>query len=119
MASQPSYDLSSKLPGDALMDAANYDIEYRSFPAGATIIEQGDDSTDVFTLIDGRAIAIQDGIKVGEIVEGDIFGAIAAFTGSKRQATVVATQDCVVRAIARKTFVALLKEKPEIAEAIK
>lgn len=116
MSSHNSYDLSLGFNNDITTTEA---IEYRSFPAGATIIEQGDDSTDVFTLIDGRAIAIQDGKKIGDLQQGEIFGAIAAFTGSKRRASVVATKDCVVRAIAQDTFVSMVKTQPEIAKSIK
>ncbi len=116
MSSEPSYELSIDFTDDLASTEA---IEYHSYPAGATIIEQGDRSNDVFTLIEGRAIAIQDGQKVGVIQQGEFFGAIAAFTGSRRRASVVATRDCVVRAISQDTFVSMIKTQPEIARSIK
>lgn len=116
MSSHSSDDLNFDFTEQALTTEA---IDYRSYPAGATIIEQGDDSTDVFTLIEGRAIAIQDGQKIGDLKHGEIFGAIAAFTGSKRRASVVATKDCVVRAIKQDTFVSMVKTQPELAKSIK
>jgi len=116
MSSHNSYDLSLDFSNESVSTEA---IQYLSYPAGATIIEQGDDSTDVFTLIEGRAIAIQDGKKIGDLQQGEIFGAIAAFTNSKRRASVVATKDCVVRAIAQDTFVSMVKTQPEIAKSIK
>lgn len=94
-------------------------IDYRSYPTGTTIIAQGDSSKDVYTLIEGRAIAIQDGVKVGEINQGEIFGAIAAFTRSKRRASVVATRDCVVRAITQDAFANMMRDQPELAKSIK
>ena len=116
MSSFARYELSSDFTSDAVATEA---IDYRSYPAGATIIEQGDDTTDVYTLIEGRAIAIQDGRKIGDIQQGEIFGAIAAFTGSKRRASVVATKDCVLRAIKQDTFVSMVETQPEIAKSIK
>ncbi|MFK7730614.1 MAG: cyclic nucleotide-binding domain-containing protein [Pseudomonadales bacterium] len=116
MSSFPSYELPDDFTSDAVATEA---IDYRSYPAGTTIIEQGDDTTDVYTLIEGRAIAIQDGKKVGDIQQGEMFGAIAAFTGSKRRASVVATKDCVLRAIRQDTFVSMVKTQPEIAKSIK
>ncbi len=94
-------------------------VQYRSFPAGSTIITQGDTSTDAYSLIEGRAIAVQDGARIGEITQGELFGAIAAFTGSKRKATVIAANDCVVRVMNQKVFMELVKEKPEICNSIK
>lgn len=94
-------------------------VQYRSYSAGSTIITQGDASTDAYSLIEGRAIAIQDGQRIGEISQGELFGAIAAFTGSKRKATVVAASDCVVRVMAQATFMDLVKKKPEICSSIK
>lgn len=62
--------------------------------AGSTIIHQGDQSTAAYFLLDGRVVAgkNQDGkYAVLEVLNaGDFFGEIAALTGAKRTADVVA-----------------------------
>ncbi len=92
--------------------------DYINFDAGDTIIAQGDVSDMVFTLMEGSAEAFQDGIKVGDIYEDEIFGAMAAFTNSERTASVVANDFSTVRAIKQDDFVELVRLQPEICKAL-
>lgn len=94
------------------------DSQYRVYEEGEVIIAQDEISDKVFTLIEGRAEAFQDGIKVGDIYEDEIFGAMAAFTGSKRTATVTAAEESTVRAIPQKDFVELVRLQPEICHTL-
>ncbi|MES2676033.1 MAG: cyclic nucleotide-binding domain-containing protein [Pseudomonadota bacterium] len=84
------------------------------FNTGDTIIQQGDTADKVYTLLEGSADAVCDGIKVGEVHTGEIFGALAVFTRQPRSASVVATSDCMVLAVRKEEFVDLIDHQPHI-----
>lgn len=85
------------------------------FNAGDTIIQQGDVADKVYTLLEGRADAVCDAVKVGEIHANEIFGALAVFTNQLRIASVIATDDCVVLAVRKEEFVDLMDHHPQIS----
>lgn len=84
------------------------------FQEGEVIIQQGDVADKVYTLLDGSADAICDGVKVGDINPSEIFGALAVFTRQPRIASVVATSDCSVLAVRKEEFVDLIDHQPQI-----
>lgn len=84
------------------------------FSAGETIITQGESADKVYTLLEGSADAICDGVKVGEVHANEIFGALAVFTRQPRMASVVATSDCTVLAVRKEEFVDLIDHQPQI-----
>jgi len=88
---------------------------FSNFAAGETIINQGDSADLVYTLIEGDADAVCDGIKVGEIHQNEIFGALAVFTRQPRIASVVARTDCTVMMVNKDDFVQLIFEQPQIS----
>lgn len=87
---------------------------FMHFRLGETIIQQGAPADRVYTLLEGSADAICDGIKVGEIHADEIFGALAVFTRQPRMASVVATSDCTVLAVRKEEFVDLINHQPQI-----
>lgn len=87
---------------------------FMHFRQGETIIQQGATADRVYTLLEGGADAICDGIKVGEIHADEIFGALAVFTRQPRMASVVATSDCTVLAVRKEEFVELINHQPQI-----
>lgn len=84
------------------------------FHQGEVIIQQGDEADKVYTLLDGSADAICDGVKVGEVNTNEIFGALAVFTRQPRIASVIATSDCTVLAVRKEEFVDLIDHQPQI-----
>lgn len=90
------------------------DTQSRQYQAGDTIIQQGDSADYVYTLTQGHAEAYQAGVKVGDIYAGEIFGALAAFTDSKRNATVKATKACTVETVHKDNFLSLVEEQPQL-----
>jgi CRP-like cAMP-binding protein len=69
----------------------------RDLPAGATIVSVGDAGDAAYFILEGRAAAgtpEEDGSyrSLSTMEAGDFFGEIAALTGSRRTATVVADQ---------------------------
>lgn len=86
---------------------------FLSFTQGQTIINQGDDAHEVFTILSGAADVFVDNVRVGEIQADEIFGAMAVFTGEKRSATVVASENCTVLAVPREDFISLIQSHPQ------
>lgn len=88
---------------------------FLDFAKGETIINQGDEADLVYTLIEGSADAVCDGIKVGEIHQNEIFGALAVFTRQPRIASVVASSDCTVMTVGKEDFIRLIYEQPQLS----
>lgn len=84
------------------------------FLAGEAIINQGEIADRVYTLLEGTADAVCDGVKVGEIHSNEIFGALAVFSRQPRIASVVATSDCTVLAVRKEEFITLIEHQPQI-----
>ena len=81
---------------------------------GEAIIREGDNADYVYTLKSGRAEASQQGVVVGEIHAGEVFGALAAFSGLPRNASVTARTICLVEATPRDDFLTLARQRPEL-----
>jgi CRP-like cAMP-binding protein len=88
---------------------------FQNFQAGDVIIKEGDDAEHVYTIISGEADVFADGVKVGEIGEDEVFGAMAVFTGEKRSATVQARTPCTIMAVPQNEFVHLIEAQPQAA----
>jgi CRP/FNR family transcriptional regulator, cyclic AMP receptor protein len=84
------------------------------FDRGDKIIQQGDVADRVYNLLEGSADAVCDGVKLGEIQAGEIFGALAVFTHQPRTASVIATGRCLVLAVRKEEFVDLINHQPQI-----
>lgn len=84
----------------------------RQYKAGDEIIIQGSRTTDIFTMVEGHAEVIVDGVRVGEVLNDEIFGALAAFSDTPRTATVKATSDCVALALPAEQFLGLMASRP-------
>jgi MFS transporter, DHA3 family, macrolide efflux protein len=73
----------------------------REVPAGTTIVGEGEVGDAAYFILDGQAVAgtpAEDGgyRSLSSMSAGDFFGEIAALTGSRRTATVVAEQPTTV-----------------------
>lgn len=86
--------------------------EVRHFQAGDILIEQGGISSEVYTLLEGHADVLVDGVKVGEVLADEIFGAIGPLTGTPRTARVMATANCMVISLPKENFIELIKDRP-------
>lgn len=91
------------------------DADIQTFEDQQVIIEQGSSSKEVYTMIEGSAEVRVDGLKVGEVRSDQIFGALAAMTGTPRSASVVATEASTVLVIDEKQFDQLIRSRPETA----
>ncbi len=89
-----------------------FNPEYRHFNNGEVIIEENTEGDEVFTLITGSAKVMLNNIQVGEINKDEIFGAIAALTNTKRNASIIATSDCETIVVKSDSFRGLLAARP-------
>jgi CRP/FNR family transcriptional regulator, cyclic AMP receptor protein len=85
--------------------------------AGRTIISQGDTSTNVYVVREGRLQVMlfsSDGREtiLRTIAEGELFGEIAAIDDRPRSATIVALSDCVLASIDARSFRTAIEEIP-------
>ncbi|MFL5751625.1 MAG: MFS transporter [Chloroflexota bacterium] len=94
--------LAMRLPALALLEEGRRQefvskATVRDAAAGTTIVQQGDAGDAAYFILDGSVVAgtpAEDGSyrSLSTMVEGDFFGEIAALTGSRRTANVVADQ---------------------------
>lgn len=102
-----------QLSASLLKNTAVFQPEVQNIEAGQVIIKQGSFGNEVFTMIEGAADVMVDGVKVGEVRENQIFGALAAFTNTARSASVIATAPCTIVSLKEGQFVELMKTRPE------
>lgn len=86
--------------------------EERLVRADQVIIEEGSSGEEVYSLVSGKLDVISGGAKVGEILEGELFGVIASLTNTPRTATVKAVKDSIILAVPGEKFVELVRCRP-------
>lgn len=72
------------------------DCHVLKFDKGEEIIHQGDDTKNVFFLIEGDAKVIVKDKEVGSIKPKQAFGELSVISNQKRNATVIANETCMV-----------------------
>lgn len=101
-----------------LQSQSDFHPEVTHYEPGDIILKEGDTGGDVYTLAEGHADVTIEGVKVGEVLADEIFGAIASLTGSKRTATVTATQRSVVLSLPGEQFVELIQSRPHTVQKL-
>ncbi len=96
----------------------NFDADMYMYETGQQILEFGEDSQFACRLLSGTAKILRSGDVVATIGAGQYFGAIAALTGNKRAATVVASERCVVQRISKHKFRLMIQTNPELLDKI-
>lgn len=86
--------------------------EYRYYAPGEALIIEETSASEVFTMMFGSADVFVRNVKVGEVRSGEIFGAMAATTNTRRSASVVARTHCVVLVLPKEQFLALIRTHP-------
>jgi len=100
---------------DTVKDQVRPTAGFQNLQPGEVMIKQGDPAELVYTIISGEADVFVDGVKVGELAEEEVVGAMAVFTGEPRSATVVARTPCSIMAVPQKDFVLLIEAQPKAA----
>ncbi|MCJ8314005.1 MAG: cyclic nucleotide-binding domain-containing protein [Saccharospirillaceae bacterium] len=87
---------------------------YLTFNKGDKIITEGDLATEVYTIIKGSAEVYVKNTKVGSVLQDEIFGAMAVFTGERRTASVVSCEDNTsVLVVPKEDFIHLVQAHPK------
>lgn len=92
--------------------------ELRQVSKGAAMIVEGTTPNEVFTLLHGEADVFVGDVKVGQVLNGEIFGAMAAASGMTRSASVIAREDCLAMVIPKEHFLELTKTHPHTVEKL-
>ena len=88
------------------------------FPSGAIIIQQGDPADDIFSMSHGEAEVLVNDMPVAKIRPGELFGTMAALTGSHRNATVRALETCNVVRVPKDRFFELIRSRPAAVQGL-
>lgn len=94
-------------------DQEGYVPEVRFFCPGEVISQQGSISEEIYTLMDGRADVLIDGVLVGKVQSDEVFGTVAGLTSQRRSSSVIANTDCMVAVIPREHFKYLIYTRPD------
>ncbi|MBW2574671.1 MAG: cyclic nucleotide-binding domain-containing protein [Deltaproteobacteria bacterium] len=90
-----------------------------SFDKGKEIFLEGDDTQDLFILVSGHIDILKGNKKIVEITEkGSLFGEMSFLLGTKRTATVKASNDVKTIQIPKAEVNSFLHEFPDVARAI-
>lgn len=95
-------------------DVDRTSLGFQTFKAGEVIIREGTESDTVYSIVEGHAEVFVNNIKVGEVLEDEIFGALSLLTHSPRTATVIADTRCLVMVVPRHQFETMIKTHPRI-----
>jgi CRP-like cAMP-binding protein len=90
----------------------------RSIPAGTTVVKEGADD-DRFYVVSAGAVRVTRGKReLATLGPGGFFGETAMLDPGPRTATVTASEDLLVYAVAGQDFRDLLVEAPEISASL-
>jgi len=97
--------------------------QFRRVARNVRIVDQSDESTDVFLVMHGRVRVTLFGRTGREVIfrdfgVGDYFGELAAIDGLSRTASVVTLVDSVVASMTAEAFWNSVREHPSVAEAV-
>lgn len=100
----------SHIDAGALRDVARR-AALEDWPAGAPLIQQGDEGDRFYVVLDGKASVFVDGRAVAEVHPGDQLGEIALLHGVPRTATVVAMTPMKTLSLHRDDFAQALRSR--------
>ena len=109
--------LFSRLEDDDIKRLAK-SVVPRSYPAGDTIVKEGEQAVAFYVITRGKVDMTKGGEKVGEKRAGEPFGEMALLDGYPRSTTVVAAEDTECLVMTRWDFTAELKSNPSMALAM-
>jgi CRP/FNR family cyclic AMP-dependent transcriptional regulator len=95
----------------------------RQYRKNSVIINEGDETDNLYVLLSGRANAVRYDHSGRQLVVNrfqpyDCFGEMSFLDGNPRSAAIIASVHCEVMVIPRRRFFALVSDQPEIAWGI-
>lgn len=92
--------------------------EQVSLPEGMTVVQEGTSGNEFFVLLKGGAKVTKRGRSVGKLGPGDSFGELALIAGTPRAATITITEPSELMVLARRDFIALLDDFPQMTRKL-
>jgi putative ABC transport system ATP-binding protein len=93
------------------------------FPAGATIIRQGEEGDKFYVVVDGhvRVNVTENGETrpLGSLAQGNHFGEAALLTGQPRSATCVATDEVTLYSLGKANFLEVMEQSGTLKTQLK
>ncbi len=86
---------------------------FRRQRAGTVLVNAGAVSEEVFTLMRGEARVEVQGVIVGKVHEGEIFGVLSALADSPHATSIIAETDVTVMSVPSHEFTQLIQAQPE------
>ncbi len=106
----------------AHVDALNAQCLWRRVEAGNWLLDYGEGGTDVFFVLQGhlRVMILSAGREVilRDLVDGDLFGELAAIDGQPRSAGILAVTDAVIGRMAAAKFLDAIHRHPTICDLV-
>ena len=102
----------------ALLEVARNSTEV-AYPAGATVVKQGDPGDLLCVIVKGTVEVIRDNRPVAQMTAGSYFGEISLIDGRPRSASVVAVDDIVLLTVSSADFDSLLNTPYVARSALK
>ena len=86
--------------------------EDRRVAAGTTIVNEGENGTEFFVILDGTVSVSRESRQIATLGPGSAFGELALLVDAPRNATVVADTDVGLVVVGQHEFEGLLDEAP-------
>lgn len=100
---------------DNIINIPRLDKYAATFEVGQTLFLEGDDSQDLYILVEGKAGILKGTKRIAELSgKGSVFGEMSFLLGENRTATVKAVTDLKVLKIPKEDISTFLKEFPEV-----
>jgi CRP-like cAMP-binding protein len=98
-------------------------MEVRSYPAGHSVVVEGEPGASMFALVQGRVEVVRhleggERRKVGQLAEGAFFGELALISEGPRLASVVAAEPVVLLEFTRARLGELVKRHPVVGQVV-
>jgi hypothetical protein len=87
----------------------------RTYPAGATIVREGEPGADLFVVLDGEVSIEQHGLPIAAVGAGGHFGEMGLVDAGPRSASVRATKPIRAMVIHRDEMLTLMQREPPLA----
>ena len=87
----------------------------RSFVAGTSIFEKGDQGTEMYVVKEGEVDIVIDDFHFETVLPDGIFGELSLIDQETRIASAIARTDCTLQAIDKRQFLFLVQETPVFA----
>jgi CRP/FNR family transcriptional regulator, cyclic AMP receptor protein len=98
-------------------------LSSRKYSEGETVISEGEKSTDLYIIIEGRArVSLKrqqaEDITIDELGPGQFFGEMGLLDGKPRSADVVCLTECNMFCLEREDFNEVVKRNPSILQSL-